>query len=177
MREGWSRTTLGEVFEPLSVRVGSIGIEPPVLSVTKHSGVVLASDYFERRVASDSLANYKALAPNDWAYSTIHIDEGSIARNNLGTAGAVSPMYTTMRFATSSHEARYFELLLRSSEMLGRFSSSQQGSINRRRSLPWRAFSAMEVQVPALSEPVSYTHLDVYKRQPWAARRGLPCLP
>lgn len=152
MREGWRTVALGSVFTPSSLRVGVGTNEPPVLSVTKHNGVVLASEYFDRRVASESLASYKVLKPQDWAYSTIHIDEGSIAKNNLGLEGAVSPMYTTMSFCGGDHEPSYFELLLRAPEMLRRFSSAQQGSINRRRSLPWKGFVSLEVNVPSLLE-------------------------
>lgn len=149
MREGWCVVPLGDVFAPTSTRAREVA-EPPVFSVTKYDGVVLAADYFDKRIASESIANYKVLEPEDWAYSTIHIDEGSIARNNLGLRGAVSPMYTTMRFAASEHDPRYYELLLRTGQMLARFKDVQQGSVNRRRSLPWKVFCGIEVTVPTL---------------------------
>jgi type I restriction enzyme, S subunit len=142
---------LGDVFAQTSTRAREVE-EPPVFSITKYDGVVLAADYFDKRIASDSIANYKVLEPEDWAYSTIHIDEGSIARNNLGSRGAVSPMYTTMRFTASEHDPRYFELLLRTGLMLTRYKDVQQGSINRRRSLPWKVFCGIVVAVPALPE-------------------------
>lgn len=151
MREGWCEVPLGDVFALTSTRAREVA-EPPVFSVTKYNGVVLAADYFDKRIASESIANYKVLEPEDWAYSTIHIDEGSIARNNLGLRGVVSPMYTTMRFAASEHDPRYYELLLRTGHMLARYKNVQQGSINRRRSLPWKVFCGIKVTVPALRE-------------------------
>lgn len=151
MREGWREVPLGNVFALTSKRAREVR-EPPVLSITKYDGVVLAADYFDKRIASDAIANYKVLEPEDWAYSTIHIDEGSIARNNLGFRGAVSPMYTTLRFTAAEHDPRYFELLLRTGRMLARYKDAQQGSINRRRSLPWKVFCGIGVTVPALRE-------------------------
>lgn len=151
MREGWCEVPLGDVFALTSTRAREVA-EPPVFSVTKYNGVVLAADYFDKRIASESIANYKVLETEDWAYSTIHIDEGSIARNNLGLRGVVSPMYTTMRFAASEHDPRYYELLLRTGHMLARYKDVQQGSINRRRSLPWKVFCGIKVTVPALRE-------------------------
>src|SRR2546426_849162 len=67
---------LGELCIPLSDRAGTTDYE--VLSVTKHRGIVAASDYFNQPVASRDLAKYKVLHPGDFAYSTIHIDEGAI---------------------------------------------------------------------------------------------------
>lgn len=151
MREGWCEVPLGDVFALTSTRAGEVA-DPPVFSVTKYNGVVLAADYFDKRIASESIANYKVLEPEDWAYSTIHIDEGSIARNNLGLRGVVSPMYTTMRFSAPEHDPRYYELLLRTGHMLARYKDVQQGSINRRRSLPWKVFCGIKVTVPALRE-------------------------
>ena len=84
-------TPLAALAAPISVRAGEGAYE--VLSVTKHRGIIRADDYFNRPVASRDLARYKVVEPGQFAYSTIHIDEGAIARNKLGFAGVVSPMY------------------------------------------------------------------------------------
>lgn len=153
MRDSWREIRLGELFEPTNNRLGEHREEPQVLSVTKYAGVVRAEDYFGKRVASANLDTYKVLGPDDWAYSTIHIDEGSIARNRLGTTGVVSPMYTTMRVkSTVTLLPEFCELVLRSQTMLNTFQRRQQGSINRRRSLPWSVFAEIEVPLPPLDE-------------------------
>jgi len=143
---------LGELFEPSNDRLGNHENEPPVFAISKYDGVVLASEYHDRRVASDKLNAYKTLGSKDWAYSTIHIDEGSIARNNHRFLGVVSPMYTVLRWREVDHEPRYFEHVLRSPAMLGTYRDMAQGSINRRRSLSWKTFSLIEVCVPSLPE-------------------------
>lgn len=150
----WKRVLLGEIFELENSRVGTYSEEPEVFSVTKHVGFVPAFEYFGKRVASDALHRYKLVAPGEWAYSTIHIDEGSIARNTLGRPGVVSPMYTTMRVKCTRVVPFYLELLLRSPQMLAVYGDAQQGSVNRRRSLPWKKFAEIEVRLP----PVTVQH-------------------
>lgn len=152
MREGWQRVALGDLFETTNNRLGAHGEEPEVFSVTKHAGFVPAADYFGKRIASAKLDTYKLVEPDEWAYSTIHIDEGSIARNRLGRRGVVSPMYTTMRLRGARLDPYLAELFLRSPEMLATYGDAQQGSINRRRSLPWKSFAGLMVNLPPLEE-------------------------
>lgn len=152
MSSNWKTLLLGEIFEVSTKRLGAYDQEPPVFAISKYDGVVLGSDYHDRRVASEKLDSYKVLGPAEWAYSTIHIDEGAIARNNHEAAGVVSPMYTILRWMTTEHDPRYFEILLRSPKMLAVYGDMAQGSINRRRSLLWKTFSSIAVTVPDLDE-------------------------
>lgn len=152
MRDGWKSVRLDEVFAVSTAKLGVHTEEPAVFAISKYDGVVLSSDYHDHRVASAKLDGYKVLAIGGWAYSTIHIDEGSIARNNYGIQGVVSPMYTILKWISEDCVPAYFEYLLRTSEMLTIYKDMAQGSINRRRSLPWKTFSAIEVEVPPLQE-------------------------
>jgi type I restriction enzyme S subunit len=152
MREGWQQIRLGDVFEPDNSRLGEQTEEPTIFSVSKYDGVVPADSFFGKRIASAQLHTYKVLPVDGWAYSTIHIDEGSIARNKLNHGGVVSPMYTTLRWKGTSHNPQLFEWLLRGPAMLETYRANAQGSINRRRSLPWKAFSAIEIGLPSLAE-------------------------
>lgn len=152
MREGWKRIRLGDVFDVSTAKLGAHSEEPAVFAISKYDGVVLSGDYHDRRVASAKLDGYKILNADAWAYSTIHIDEGSIARNNHGFAGVVSPMYTILHWVSEDCVPAYFEHLLRTPEMLSTYKDMAQGSINRRCSLPWKSFSAIEVDVPPLEE-------------------------
>jgi hypothetical protein len=152
MREGWREISLGEVFRLDNARLGSHDDEPPVLSLSKYDGLVFAADYFDKRIASAQLGNYKIVHADDWAYSTIHIDEGSIARNNLGCVGVISPMYTTLKWSSAQHDPDFFELLLRSPGMLSQYRDHAQGSVNRRRSLPFSAFASLITHVPPMTE-------------------------
>lgn len=152
MRDGWTQKKLGDIFSLSGTRVGQAKEEPVILSVTKYDGIVPASEYFDKRIASKSIDKYKILGAGDWAYSTIHIDEGSIARNNTGIHGAVSPMYTTMHMIDNSILPRILDFIVRSEEMLHTYHQNQQGSINRRRSLPWKVFKSLSIDLPPLRE-------------------------
>lgn len=142
---------LGDLFERTSDRLGEHDEEPPVLSLSKHDGFVPADEYFDRRIASTRLDQYRHLPPGAWAYSTIHIDEGAIARNELGYAGVISPMYTTMRWISEVDDPRYLAILLRLPSMIATYRALARGTVNRRRSLPWEAFADIEVPLPTLA--------------------------
>lgn len=148
----WAEATLGDLFVVSNAKLGPHVEEPTVLSLSKYDGFVRADEYFDKRVASSKLDSYKVVEPGEWAFSTIHIDEGSIARNNLGERGVISPMYTTMQFIGERCMSEYAELLVRLPSMLAEYSRRAQGSINRRRSLPFRAFAEITVALPELSQ-------------------------
>ncbi|MCQ6272060.1 hypothetical protein M8J71_16435 [Pseudarthrobacter sp. R1] len=148
----WASTTLGKIFVVDNTKLGPHVEEPTVMSLSKYDGFVRAEEYFDKRIASSNLDGYKVVEPGEWAFSTIHIDEGSIARNNLGERGVISPMYTTMRFVATDCIPEYAELLVRQPGTLAEYSRRAQGSINRRRSLPFKAFAEIEVVLPSRVE-------------------------
>jgi type I restriction enzyme S subunit len=152
MRDGWTETSLGTVLKLSNEKLGAHKEEPEIFAISKYDGVVLAQDYFDRRIASKSLDGYKVIGPGDWVYSTIHIDEGSIAVNHFPFRGVVSPMYTSMIWNSHLHDCRFFELLLKSDGALIRYQENAQGTVNRRRSLSWKAFSEMTFVVPPHTE-------------------------
>jgi type I restriction enzyme, S subunit len=94
----WQQITLGRLFSADNSKLGPNAVEPTVMSLYKYAGFVRADEYFDKRIASEKLDGYKPVEPGGWAYSTIHVDEGSIARNNLGETGVISPMYTTLKW-------------------------------------------------------------------------------
>src|SRR5690349_16491551 len=110
---------LGDVCRVINVRLGASEAEPEVFSVTKHEGIVLAKDYFNHRVASRNLTKYKVVEPGQFAYSTIHIDEGSVGRNRFTFAGVVSPMYTVFEVVDERVvHPDFLESLLRMPQMI-----------------------------------------------------------
>lgn len=148
----WKQTTLGCLFSVDNTKLGPHVEEPTIMSLSKYSGFVRADDYFDKRIASSKLDGYKVVQPGGWAFSTIHIDEGSIARNNLGEPGAISPMYTTMQFVPTDCMPEYAELLVRHPGMLAEYSRRAQGSVNRRRSLSFKAFAEIAIALPPPEE-------------------------
>lgn len=141
---------LGELFERSNEKLGAYQDEPKVLSLSKYDGLVPADEYFGKRIASTRLDGYKRVDSGGWAYSTIHIDEGSIARNELGFGGVISPMYTTMSWVSARDDPRYVAMLLTQPSMLAAYRALARGTVNRRRSLPWTAFASIPVELPPL---------------------------
>ncbi|MGC4878557.1 hypothetical protein ACLQ26_20140 [Micromonospora sp. DT43] len=147
----WLQTTLGRLYLANNSKLGAHTDEPTVMSLSKYDGFVRADDYFDKRIASEKLDGYKTVEPGGWAYSTIHIDEGSIARNNRGETGVISPMYTTLRWRGEGVALpEYAELMVRTPRMLAEYANNAQGSVNRRRSLPFKAFSTIPITLPPL---------------------------
>jgi hypothetical protein len=152
MSDSWFDIALGDVFNLDNSRLGRRDAEPEVLSLSKYDGLVRASDYFDKRIASQQLDTYKLVPPEAWAYSTIHIDEGSIARNSLSFGGVISPMYTTMIWRSEVCDPAFFELLLRTPKMLSIYRDHARGTVNRRRSLNFETFASLRVRVPRLAK-------------------------
>jgi type I restriction enzyme S subunit len=153
MREGWRTATLGDCFSRSQERLGTPDGPAPVFSLLKEGAFRPAETVFSGRVAARDLSNYKVVRPGRWAYSTIHIDEGSIARFGDSPLGVISPMYTTLEWREDAPAIPGFlELLLRSPHMLREYRIRAAGSINRRRSLPFERFAAVPVQLPPLEE-------------------------
>ena len=140
---------LGKIAYPISERAGS-GNMFPVYSVTKHNGFVRSDQYFSKQVFSRELNNYKVVREGQFAYATIHLDEGSI-----GIApedSLVSPMYTS--FATHAHlvDGTYLIRFLKSPRALANYPMLGKGSAERRRSISFQRLAEMPVPLPAIDQ-------------------------
>lgn len=122
----------------------------PVYSVTKHQGFVPSEDYFRKQVFSRDLSGYKLVEAGDFAYATIHLDEGS-----MGIAprrALISPMYTAFTIDTERVSPRYLIRVLKAPRALQAYSNLGNGSAHRRRSIPFSRLSSFEVPLPDLNE-------------------------
>jgi len=133
-----------------------------VYSVTKYDGFVRSLDYFKKQVFSRDLSSYKIVKRGEFAYSTIHLDEGALGL--LGDEEAlISPMYTTFE-VDESVDKIYLSYLLRSPELVSQYGLIGQGSVNRRKSVPFSSLAEIEVFNPPLPEQKKIasvlTHLD-----------------
>lgn len=140
---------LSEVIAPSGSRAGGDS-EYPVFSVTKHSGFVRSDDYFKKQVYSRDLKGYKRVQPGDFAYATIHLDEGSV-----GIApqdGLISPMYTVFAADASRVLPEYLIRFLKSPIALKQYDRLGKGSVHRRRSISLEVLGAMPVPLPPLDE-------------------------
>lgn len=144
----WPTVKLGEVAEQINHRVGELDV--PIYSVTKYDGFVPSSEYFKKRVFSMDIRKYKLCTAGDFAYATIHLDEGSIGISPVKCG--ISPMYTTFRLNSLNISPDYLLRYLKSSRALTQYLTLGSGSAERRKSIKFTDLRKMEIPLPPLGE-------------------------
>ncbi|MXX85345.1 MAG: restriction endonuclease subunit S [Acidobacteria bacterium] len=148
--QGWSAIRLGEYTEESKARAGT-NHQLPVLSVTKHRGIVRSEDFFKKAVYSRDTSNYKVVRPGQFAYATIHLNEGSIGKLKVRTPGVVSPMYTVFDVNTDV-DSDYLLAVLKSQQSLTVYERITQGTVSRRGGIAFRTLSDLVLHHPPLGE-------------------------
>lgn len=148
--QDWGYRRIGEVAVEVSQKLG--GASPyPVLSCTKHQGLVDSLSYFKKQIYSLDTSTYKVVPRGCFVYATNHIDEGSIGHQDLYDFGLVSPMYTAFRVNDDVFDA-YLFALLKTEHYRQIFASSTNASVDRRGSLRWKDFRNLHIPVPPIDE-------------------------
>ncbi|MDV4180212.1 restriction endonuclease subunit S [Rhizobium brockwellii] len=124
----------------------------PVLSVTKYDGFVPSQEYFKKKVFSADTENYKIVRRGQFAYATIHLDEGSIDRLTEFDAGLISPMYTVFQLDEGQADPEFVLRLFKLFSSNGRFDALGNGGVNRRKSISFSTLSKLELALPPLHE-------------------------
>ena len=145
----WPYLRVGDLATDVSARAEEETI--PVLSCTKHRGLVDSLEYFGKRVYGDDTSNYKLVRRNQFAYATNHIEEGSIGLLSHRDVGLVSPMYTVFETSAAVHPPFLYALF--KTELYRRiFEVNTSSSVNRRGGLRWADFKLIHLALPDLSE-------------------------
>lgn len=147
---GWALYPLNTVLKEVKKKNKS-NDNYPVFSVTKYNGFVRSDSYFKKQVFSRDLTTYKVVSEGQFAYATIHLDEGSLGLLKGVEKGLVSPMYTVFE-TTGSIDNVFLFYLLKSDYFMRLYPSLGQGSIDRRASIPFKVLSGVEFLSPPLSE-------------------------
>jgi type I restriction enzyme S subunit len=148
--EDWQVFSLNNFAQEVKERF-STDKEGPILSVTKYKGFVESSKYFKKRIYSKDIKNYKLVENGDFAYATIHLDEGSLGLLKEFKRGYISPMYTVFR-TNSSIDKDFLYYLLKSNMYIQIYKSLGEGSINRRKSISFDDLSKLKIPIPSLVE-------------------------
>lgn len=146
----WTSVHIGEIADEAEER-NSGGGNLPVLSCTKHRGLVASLEYFSRRVFSQDTSAYKVVRRGQFAYATNHIEEGSIGYQDLYDTALISPMYTVFQLRPGVDHAFFFKLL-KTEVYRHIFEVNTSGSIDRRGALRWRDFAHIRVFLPGIAE-------------------------
>jgi type I restriction enzyme S subunit len=149
--KGWQAIRIGKFARERSER-NKAGANIPVLSMTKHRGFVRASDYFSKAVHSENTDNYKVVRRGQFAYATIHLDEGSIDFLRAFEAGLISPMYTIFELTSDAADRDFVFRSLKRFALAGRFDPYSNGGVNRRKSIAFSNLKAFSFPMPPLAE-------------------------
>ncbi|WP_199921545.1 restriction endonuclease subunit S [Intrasporangium calvum] len=122
-------------------------------------------DYFKKQVFSRELSSYKKVDPGQFAYATIHLDEGSI-----GIAPEpclISPMYTVFEADRERVDPSYLLRYLKSPRALAEYPRLGKGSVHRRRSISLQALGHLSIPLPPVEEQrriaASLDHADALR--------------
>lgn len=139
---------LGDVITPVQGRAGAADL--PVYSVTKHQGFVPSEEYFKKQVFSNDVSTYKVVDQGQFAYATIHLDEGSIGV--APTKCVISPMYTVFAVDEARVFPDYLIRFLKSPRALASYPRLGRGTAERRKSISLEALGRLDVPLPPLHE-------------------------
>jgi type I restriction enzyme, S subunit len=152
-RARWSVVDIGNIAQELSsTNAEAEADDLPVLSCTKHDGLVESLNYFGKQVFSQDTSKYKVVRRGQFAYATNHIEEGSIGLQDIVPAGVVSPMYTVFKVDEDRVNAGYLYKLLKTERLRQVFAAKTNASVDRRGSLRWSAFSRIQLPLPPIDE-------------------------
>ncbi|WP_315525165.1 restriction endonuclease subunit S [Corynebacterium durum] len=144
----WPMVKLGNITKEISSRLNDLDL--PIYSVTKHNGFIPSAEYFKKQVFSENVKNYKLCRSGDFAYATIHLDEGSIGIAPIDCG--ISPMYTTFRIESSDAHPEFLLGFLKSYRALAQYRNLGSGSAERRKSINYKNLSKLEIPFPPLGE-------------------------
>ena len=153
----WTYPQIGEIAVQVVIK-NNKNEDLPVLSCTKHQGLVDSLKYFGRRIYSADTSAYKIVSKGQFAYATNHIEEGSIGYQDVYEKALISPMYTA--FETSDQINDYYLfLLLKLPLYIHIYQANTSASVDRRGSLRWNAFSKINVPLPSRLEQDKITEV------------------
>jgi len=128
------------------------GTDLPPLSVTKDRGVILQSEKYNKRVATDP-KKYVIVEDGDFAFDPMSLYYGALGRVRGIKQGLISPDYVAFTI-DGSVDADFLEYLLRSPPMVSRYEKvAQQGNqFGKRRRVYWSVLQEQVVLLPPLEE-------------------------
>ena len=149
--------TLGDFIVPYRQTINpSIGM--PILSITKEFGIVLQSNKFKKRIASQDTSNYKVV-PKGIIVQGIHIDERNFGVQDIVDFGLVSPAYKLWKVDVSVANPYVIAFAMRSDEVMEQIRAKYRGSIKRRENIAIEDFLKIRVDLPDLKTQNNFNSL------------------
>lgn len=149
--EEWQIVRLGEVLREMDVRVRDLGesaYELPILSLTKNEGLVLQTERFGKRIATEDVSEYKVVYRGQIVYNPYVIWEGAVHILDKYEAGLVSPVYPVWEVRPDKAHAWFIDPLLRMPNTISAYNRFASGAVNRRRAIRKNDFLSIPIPLP-----------------------------
>ena len=146
----WETKKISEVATHCNVK-NSLAEVLPVLTCSKHLGLVDSLSYFKNQVFSKDLSGYKIIRRGQIGYPANHIEEGSIGLQDIYDVALVSPIYVVCA-PKDGINSYFLQRLLKLDRYQQKFAIATTSSVDRRGSLRWPAFSELVVKLPYIDE-------------------------
>lgn len=149
--EGWKKRLVRD-FSDRAKRINIEGRDLEPLSITKDRGVILQSEKYRKRIATDS-KKYVVAEDGDFAFDPMSLYYGAIGRVEGIGEGLISPDYVVFK-TDKTIDSDFLKALLRFPEMHKLYESlSETGNVfGKRRRLYWSVFEAIELLLPPIPE-------------------------
>ncbi len=160
--QSWVELSLGDILKSIDNRVKKIELKEqskiPILSMTRHNGLVLQKDKFDKRVASKNISNYKVVKKGQLVQG-FPMDEGVIYFLKKYDYGAVSPTYTVWELTSNDVAREFLDYYLRSPAMINIYNSLCSKTVHRRRIVNHQDFKQIKVKLPSIKEQRTIAHI------------------
>lgn len=146
----WNHISLGEITQAVTAK-NTTRADVPVLSSTKHHGLVRSKEYFGKKIYADDTSGYRVVERYQFAYATNHIEEGSIGYQDICDVGLVSPIYTVFNTCNDVDDSYLFRVL-KSPLLIHQYRVNTSSSVARRGSLRYKEFAKIKIWLPSKPE-------------------------
>ncbi len=150
-RADWQRRQIREFAQRVK-RINVSGEDLPPLSVTKDLGVMLQSEKYKKRIATDP-RKYVIAEKGEFVFDPMSLYYGSIGRQEAVARGLVSPDYVVFR-TDDSVDPNFLHYLLRSPAQHAVYEANAEGGnqFGKRRRVYWSVFETLVLPLPRLVE-------------------------
>jgi restriction endonuclease S subunit len=150
-RTDWRKREICE-FATKVRTINESGEDLPPLSVTKHHGVILQSDKYKKRIATDS-RKYQIARRGDFIFDPMSLYYGAIGRQMSVERGLASPDYVVFT-VDDSVDPVFLTYLLRARSQVATYeANAETGNVfGKRRRLYWSTFEKLTLRMPDLVE-------------------------
>ncbi len=143
--KGWKASDLSYIFIERKEKVKD-KTNVSVMSVVQTGEIVNSEGVFSKQVHSKDISNYKLLYPLDLGYNPSRINIGSAGFNKSNSYGAMSPVYTVMKFNDEKFHP-FMELFMKKATTKKWIEVLASGSV--RQSLSQKDFLSIPVVIPS----------------------------